>query len=231
MATFLSSLPLIQLLVILGCATAFSASSPQSAPWQNFLSSIISTSSTNNSNSFPNPFATDTKQRRRQDLKQQLLNECQQNLGVNSPQVRLRIEALIGELRDLNPTSETALSPLLRKIWVLEWTSEKEINFFLEKGISDRITQTLSFDNILENNIPFVKGGSFGVSGNISPDLNKDDYLRTNFKFINAKLDLGWINFNFPPIGEGWFDTVYLDDELRIDTNSRDDILICTAEK
>mmetsp|Transcript_4988 Transcript_4988/g.10315 ORF Transcript_4988/g.10315 Transcript_4988/m.10315 type:complete len:121 (-) Transcript_4988:479-841(-) len=120
MATFLSSLPLIQLLVILGCATAFSASSPQSAPWQNFLSSIISTSSTNNSNSFPNPFATDTKQRRRQDLKQQLLNECQQNLGVNSPQVRLRIEALIGELRDLNPTSETALSPLLRKIWVLE---------------------------------------------------------------------------------------------------------------
>ncbi|KAL7464150.1 hypothetical protein ACHAXS_004484 [Conticribra weissflogii] len=204
--------PLIHILAILGYANAFASPSPPSAPWLTFLSSLTSTSTTNESRSFLNLFATDAKQRRRQDLKQQLLNECKQNFGVNTSRVRQRMEELIGELRDLNPTSETALSPLVRKAWVLwEWTSEKEINFFLEKRISDRITQTLSFDNNLENNIPFVKGGSFNVSGYISPDENKEDYLRTNFKFIDAKLDLGWIKFNFPPIGEGWFDTIYLD--------------------
>ena len=55
--------------------------------------------------------------------------------------------------------------------------------------------------------------------------------MRTNFKFKNASLDLGrWGEYNFPPVGEGWFDTIYLDEGLRIDTNSRDDILICRAE-
>lgn len=56
-----------------------------------------------------------------------------------------------------------------------------------------------------------------------------DNEKRTNFKFTSAKLDLDkWGKFDFPPVGEGWFDTVYLDEDLRIDTNSRDDILICT---
>lgn len=51
-------------------------------------------------------------------------------------------------------------------------------------------------------------------------------------QFESATLDLGkWGSFNLPPVGKGWFDTVFLDDNFRIDTNSRDDILICTAEE
>ena len=90
---------------------------------------------------------------------------------------------------------------------------------------------------MLENWIPFVKGGGFGVTGSINPaaddddDVNSSSGLRTAFKFSSAQLDLGkWGTYNFPPVGEGWFDTVYLDDELRIDLNSRNDILICRGE-
>lgn len=71
------------------------------------------------------------------------------------------------------------------------------------------------------------------MTGEIRPaEKNNDEMLRTQFKFLNAKLDIGkWGVYNFPPVGEGWFDTIYLDEDLRIDTNSRDDILICRAGK
>lgn len=62
------------------------------------------------------------------------------------------------------------------------------------------------------------------MQGSILADETKEE--RTNFKFQSATLDLGWFKFNIPPIGEGWFDTVYLDEDLRVDINSRDDILI-----
>jgi len=134
------------------------------------------------------------------------------------------------QLAPLNPTSETATSALLKRRWIVEWTSEKEINFFLEKGISEEITQTIGGD-VLENYIPFVKGGGFGVTGQISVDEESEGLLRTNFKFLNANLDVGrWGDYNFPPVGKGWFDTIYLDEGLRIDTNSREDILICRVD-
>jgi hypothetical protein len=63
------------------------------------------------------------------------------------------------------------------------------------------------------------------VQGSVLPDEKIGE--RTNFKFQSATIDLGWFKFSIPPIGEGWFDTVYLDEELRVDVNSRDDILIC----
>jgi hypothetical protein len=83
---------------------------------------------------------------------------------------------------------------------------------------------------VLQNLIPFLRGGSFGVTGKLSiPDQGG---IRTDFKFESATLDLGkWGSFTIPPVGEGWFDTVFLDDDFRVDTNSRDDILICTAEQ
>ena len=76
--------------------------------------------------------------------------------------------------------------------------------------------------------IEFRNGGGLSVAG----ILEKDDNIsvRTNFKFTSAKLDLGFASFSIPPVGEGWFDTIYLDEKLRIDKNSRDDILICTPK-
>ena len=186
---------LLVLLSVVRVVASFSASS-SAAPWQNFLGSL---------------FADNTQ---RVELKQQLISECRQNIGYNTPEIRQSIESIIYELCPFNPTQQTATSNLLKKKWIVEWTSEKEINFFLEKGISNEIIQTLNGD-ILENYIPFVRGGGFGVTGKISvdEDASEEVLMRTNFKFKNAKLDLGrWGEYNFPPVGEGWFDTIYLDD-------------------
>ena len=64
--------------------------------------------------------------------------------------------------------------------------------------------------------------------------VNEANPLRTDFEFTTATLDCG-VSFipvlDLPPVGKGWFDTVYLDDELRVDTNSRNDILICLASE
>ena len=108
----------------------------------------------------------------------------------------------------------------------MEWTTEKEINFFLDWNISNEIGQTIAGTK-LDNNIEFVRGGGFYVSGKL--EVPEAQGVRTNFEFETAQLDLGkWGNFEFPPVGAGWFDTVYLDSNLRVDVNSRDDILICT---
>ena len=152
----------------------------------------------------------------REELKALLLEEC---AGGN----RQRIETIIVELQKVNPTPDSAMSPLLQRKWLLEWTTEKEINFFIDWNLSGDIYQLVD-GAVLENMIPFQKGGYLGVKGNLSTDGG----IRTSFAFTEATLDLGrWGSFKIPPVGSGWFDTVYLDDELRVDTNSRNDILIC----
>mmetsp|Transcript_27407 Transcript_27407/g.57192 ORF Transcript_27407/g.57192 Transcript_27407/m.57192 type:complete len:222 (+) Transcript_27407:38-703(+) len=216
--------PLVQLFVALltvGTVASFSAPTPTSSaspPWQGILDSL-----------FPSNAADQAVIARRSELKQRLSAKCRENLGRSTPDIRQRIESIMEQLGPLNPTPETATSPLLKRKWIVEWTSEKEINFFLEKGISEEITQTLE-GNVLENYIPFVKGGGFSVTGQINVDEEREGLLRTNFKFLNANLDVGrWGEYSFPPLGAGWFDTIYLDEGLRIDTNSRDDVLICRA--
>ena len=113
------------------------------------------------------------------------------------------------------------------------WTTEKEINVFQDFGISSLITQTISKEGQLENLIEFRNGGGLVVAGTLSVDADEEERdsigrVRTNFQFESAKIDFGkWGAFSIPPVGKGWFDTIYLDDELRVDVNSRDDILIC----
>lgn len=169
-------------------------------------------------------FGSDSTAKEREKLKALLFEECR----VEKPS-RERIEALISDLAAVSPTPDAASSKRLQKKWILEYTTEKEINVFQDWGISSTISQTID-GSVLQNLIPFKAGGSFGVSGRLSiPD---PDGIRTDFEFESATLDLGkWGSFTLPPVGKGWFDTVYIDDELRVDLNSRDDILICTAEQ
>lgn len=168
-------------------------------------------------------FSLSTSDRAR--LKQELLQKCRERNVQRST-----MEKCIEELKPLSPIKATANSPLLQKKWMLQWTTEKEINFFLDNGISSSgsIYQVID-KTVLENCIPFVRGGSFGVKGElVIPDATG---TRTNFIFSEATLDIGkWGVYRFPPVGKGWFETIYLDDSLRIDINSRNDILICMPE-
>lgn len=157
----------------------------------------------------------------RQRVKGELL-ELLQSKNVK----RDAVEEKIAALAPLSPVQETAASPLLQKEWKLLWTTEKEINFFLDFGLSSEVSQTVNGSK-LGNTIAFTRGGGLYVTGTLS--VPNAAGQRTEFRFDEATLDLAkWGSFNFPPVGEGWFDTVYLDDSLRVDTNSRDDILICT---
>lgn len=148
---------------------------------------------------------------------------------------RARVENIISELAPLSPIVDTATSPQLQKEWLMAFTTEKEINFFVDLGItsSSGVSQTID-GKVLGNLIEFKRGGGLSVSGELSAAEIEGDgepKLRTNFVFTEANLDLGrWGSFKIPPVGEGWFDTLYLDNTLRVDMNSRDDILICTPK-
>jgi PAP_fibrillin len=142
------------------------------------------------------------------------------------------IDSAIDALAELSPISMAEdLAKKLQKTWSLIWTTEKEINFFIEQGWSTDITQQiLDDDTTLINNIPFVNdNGSFGVRGMIYRQ-EEDPAIRTQFVFESATLRWKWLpQIQFPPVGQGWFDTVYLDDDFRVDRNSRNDILVCRA--
>ena len=172
---------------------------------------------------------------RREELKEALFAECQIGGGGNMKDRRARIEAIIDELSPLSPVSDAATSPKLQKEWALAFTTEKEINFFIDLGITPSfgVSQTIDGSQ-LGNEIVFKKGGGLSVSGELSIAEEGSDgepKQRTNFVFTEANLDLGrWGSFKIPPVGEGWFETLYLDDSLRVDINSRDDILICTPK-
>lgn len=212
MRRFLSHLLLKALLLLtsLFAVTSFSAS-----PQQSFLQEISSFFNKPKISSSKNDLSS-----KRQILKKNLLQLCNDEKKVD----RGDIESLIAELQEVQAFRETATNRLLRKEWLLVWTTEKEINIFSDFNISGDITQTITSDS-LENYIPFQKGGGLGVKGSIIPDESIRE--RTNFQFQSATLELGKFKLSIPPIGKGWFDTIYLDEDLRVDVNSRDDILIC----
>ena len=50
---------------------------------------------------------------------------------------------------------------------------------------------------------------------------------RVNFKFKTASLKIPpFINVNLPPVGEGWFDNIYVNDRYRLSKDIRGDYLI-----
>ena len=176
-----------------------------------------------------------TNAAKREGLKEALLDECRSDSGGNMKAKRARVENIIDELAPLSPIVDTATSPELQREWLMAFTTEKEINFFVDLGItpSSGVSQTID-GTTLGNLIEFKRGGGLSVSGELSAAETEGDgepRLRTNFVFTEANLDLGrWGSFKIPPVGEGWFETLYLDNTLRVDINSRDDILICTPK-
>eukprot|EP00815_Leptocylindrus_aporus_P008510 CAMPEP_0116055018 /NCGR_PEP_ID=MMETSP0322-20121206/3150_1 /TAXON_ID=163516 /ORGANISM="Leptocylindrus danicus var. apora, Strain B651" /LENGTH=178 /DNA_ID=CAMNT_0003538527 /DNA_START=236 /DNA_END=772 /DNA_ORIENTATION=+ len=156
--------------------------------------------------------------KRRNELCLKLLETCR-----SGEKDRKVINEIVEELSLLNPTSSPSISSLLEKDWRLEWTTEKEINLFSDWNLSDEISQSIVGSN-MRNLIVFKNGGNFSVD----VELGVDDVnpLRTNFEFVSAALELNGLNIRLPPVGEGWFDTLYLDENLRVQTNSRNDLFV-----
>mmetsp|Transcript_21792 Transcript_21792/g.37186 ORF Transcript_21792/g.37186 Transcript_21792/m.37186 type:complete len:138 (-) Transcript_21792:798-1211(-) len=75
----------------------------------------------------------------------------------------------------------------------------------------------------LQNVVTFPPEGAFVVNSSISVE----DEVRVAFKFSGARLDLPeGRSISLPPLGKGWFDNVWVDDEVRIAFDIRKDVLV-----
>lgn len=74
----------------------------------------------------------------------------------------------------------------------------------------------------LQNVITFPPDGAFIVDSTISVQSAQ----RMGFKFSAATLKLRSRNVRLPPVGAGWFESVYCDDVLRVAKDVRGDTLV-----
>ncbi|XP_031482184.1 probable plastid-lipid-associated protein 11, chloroplastic [Nymphaea colorata] len=138
-------------------------------------------------------------------------------------QIVRAIDALGDEGKDTVTTG-----PSLSGTWRMLWTTEKEQLFIIRNA---RLFGTLAGDVLqvidvegrsLNNVITFPPSGVFFVRSGIqiaSPQ-------RVNFRFTSAVLrGSGW-ELPLPPFGQGWFESIYLDDMIRVAKDIRGDYLV-----
>ena len=67
----------------------------------------------------------------------------------------------------------------------------------------------------------------------VESDIEVEGDTRVNFSFTSARLELEkpfqW-TLQFPPVGQGWFDNLYVDDTMRVARDSRGDTLVVVRD-
>jgi len=140
------------------------------------------------------------------------------------------MEIFCEELPSLNPTPNPARSPLFSGEWECIWSSEKEINFLVGSGLfGDDWKRTYQVIDIpkgrLENYILFDNDGDLSVGSTIEPDPEQGS--RFNIQFKEASLSWkGLVTINLPPIGRGWGELLYLDEDIRLQRDIRGDLIL-----
>jgi len=132
-------------------------------------------------------------------------------------------EILISEKRKKRRTSDRLLRNNAK--WKLLWTSERETLFLLENFAASVAYQTIDVEKkTLSNAVEFRNGNAFVVDSVIEYSENEE---RVRFEFTKARFTFAsGFEVPIPPFGKGWFDTVYVNDEIRIARDSRGDLLI-----
>ncbi|KAL4859226.1 Acyl-coenzyme A oxidase [Chlorella vulgaris] len=128
---------------------------------------------------------------------------------------------------------QTNTDDRLSATWRLLWTTEKETLFILKRApwlrtAAGDVFQVIDVESAsLQNVITFPPEGAFVVNSSIEVVGPQ----RTSFQFTSATLQLPKDRkLQLPPFGAGWFDTVYMDDEIRVAQDSRGDILIAWVQ-
>ncbi|CAM9502567.1 unnamed protein product [Ascophyllum nodosum] len=168
-------------------------------------------------------------------LKQQLLETVRgTQRGVSTTEGQRKvIDALIAALEPLNPNADAVKSESLSALWILEWTTEREILFLMENGLpgqpSGPVKQEIDVDaKTLSNIMVFGKDSLFEVASTINPE---ESGPRVNFEFKACKFKYGGIQVPLPPVGKGWFESVYLDEDLRVTRDIRGDVSVLVKSK
>ncbi|KAK7293394.1 hypothetical protein RJT34_16259 [Clitoria ternatea] len=153
-----------------------------------------------------------------------------QNRGLvtqSDPVKRAAIVEAIDALAAKGAASVTT-GDSLSGTWRLLWTTEKEQLFIIEKAPlfgtqAGDVLQVIDVRNrTLNNVITFPPHGVFFVRSGIEVASSQ----RVNFRYTSAVLRGKNWEIPLPPFGQGWFDTVYLDDNLRVVKDIRGDYLV-----
>ncbi|KAJ9558041.1 hypothetical protein OSB04_012655 [Centaurea solstitialis] len=138
-------------------------------------------------------------------------------------QITDAIDAIAVTNRD-QITTDAALSGT----WRLLWTTEKEQLFIIKNAgffgtKAGDVLQVIDVEKrSLNNVITFPPDGVFFVRS----DMEIASSQRVDFRFTSAVLRGKDWEFPLPPFGQGWFDSVYLDDDIRVAKDIRGDYLI-----
>ncbi|EFN54114.1 hypothetical protein CHLNCDRAFT_13193, partial [Chlorella variabilis] len=147
--------------------------------------------------------------------------------GLN-PDQREAVLAAAAGLVVYGAGQTTTNAEALSGTWRLLWTTEKETLFILEKAgwFGTKAGETCQVIDVeggtLQNVITFPPAGAFIVDSSIEIVGPQ----RTEFQFTGATLLTEDRALKLPPFGKGWFDTVYLDAEIRVAQDSRGDTLV-----
>ena len=113
--------------------------------------------------------------------------------------------------------------------WELIYTTEKEVNFFRTSWPFAKVTSIVQEIDIyttetIQNSINFERNGAFIVNGIAKPAMvSPSQYDRVEFEFQSAVVKVFGQSISIPPVGAGWFDTMYVDDTYRLSNDSRGD--------
>eukprot|EP00271_Cylindrocystis_brebissonii_P005644 TRINITY_DN17803_c0_g1_i1.p1 TRINITY_DN17803_c0_g1~~TRINITY_DN17803_c0_g1_i1.p1 ORF type:complete len:306 (+),score=33.33 TRINITY_DN17803_c0_g1_i1:185-1102(+) len=155
------------------------------------------------------------------------------NRGLNrDPSLQAKILEVVETLGEIGRGSVTA-DASLSATWKLLWTTEKETLFIFEKAgwfgtkAGDAFQPIDVSQSSLRNIITFPPTGAFEVDASI--EIASDQ--RVNFRFQSARIKTESRSFGVPPFGRGWFENVYMDEDIRVSKDSRGDVLITERVK
>ncbi|KAI5070377.1 hypothetical protein GOP47_0014720 [Adiantum capillus-veneris] len=181
-----------------------------------------------------------------------LISDQQRGLATQKDSnKRAQIIRVIDSLAALGTDMTTTSHQSLSATWRMLWTTEKEQLFIIEKAhlfgtqagdilqvqvdyvflFKTSLYQSLKFAHDLvidvegkklNNIITFPPDGAFFVDSTIEV-VNSQ---RVNFRFTAAALrGSGW-SIPVPPFGQGWFESVYIDEKIRVAKDIRGDYLV-----
>ncbi|PKU79655.1 probable plastid-lipid-associated protein 11, chloroplastic [Dendrobium catenatum] len=166
-------------------------------------------------------------QRAKTDLLR-LISDQERGLRTQTnPSKRKEIIGAIEELAlhgDGTITTDSSLSCT----WRMLWTTEKEQLFIIKNAWlfgteTGDVLQVIDVEKGLLNNvITFPPSGVFFVRSEIEAEPPQ----RVNFRFTSAVIRGSKWEIPLPPFGRGWFESVYMDEEIRVVKDIRGDYLV-----
>ncbi|CAL9037997.1 probable plastid-lipid-associated protein 11, chloroplastic [Musa acuminata AAA Group] len=157
-----------------------------------------------------------------------LIADQERGLRTQSdPRKRAEIIAAVEALGALGRGQVTTGSSL-SGTWRMLWTTEKEQLFIIKNAplFGTRTGDVLQVIDVekrsLNNVITFPPSGVFFVRSSIEAAPPQ----RVNFRFTSAVLRGSNWEIPLPPFGQGWFESIYLDDDIRVAKDIRGDYLI-----